>query len=99
MPDITFELVYAQAHKQQLISLDLPAGTTAREAVLIALEEGLLSLSEADAAIEPTQLPIGVFAEKIADDYILESGDRLEIYRPLVRDPMERRRKVARESG
>ncbi len=99
MSDITFQVVYAQAHAQQLISLNLPAGTTARQALLHTLEHGLVTLETADAGLDPMDLPLGVFAERVADDHVLCSGERLEIYRPLLRDPMERRRRVAKESG
>jgi len=40
-------------------------------------------------------LSIGVFSQKVAHDYLLEEGDRLEIYRPLTADPKEVRRQLA----
>lgn len=98
MSDITLQVVYAQAHAQQLISLTLPEGTSARQALLLTLEQGLVALNASDANLDPMDLPLGVFAERVPDDYVLGAGDRLEIYRPLVRDPKERRRHVARES-
>ncbi len=99
MSDVICEVVYAQAHDQQLVALNLPENTTARQALLHTLEQGLVTLSVCDAALDPMDLPLGVFAERVPDDYVLCGGDRLEIYRPLVRDPKERRRNVARESG
>ena len=38
---------------------------------------------------------IGVFGKAITDDYVLEAGDRIEIYRPLIADPKEVRRQRA----
>ncbi len=42
--------------------------------------------------------PMGVFSQKIADPehYILQDGDRLELYQPLILTPMEVRRARAR---
>jgi putative ubiquitin-RnfH superfamily antitoxin RatB of RatAB toxin-antitoxin module len=38
-----------------------------------------------------------VFAKKVPADRVLEEGDRVELYRPLILDPMEaRRRRAAR---
>jgi len=44
---------------------------------------------------EIDSLSIGVYAEKIDLDYLLEEGDRVEIYRPLTADPKEVRRQLA----
>jgi len=42
-----------------------------------------------------SELTIGVYADKIELDYLLEEGDRVEIYRPLTADPKEVRRQLA----
>jgi putative ubiquitin-RnfH superfamily antitoxin RatB of RatAB toxin-antitoxin module len=39
---------------------------------------------------------LGIFSRRVAADYPVEPGDRVEIYRPLDLDPMEARRKRAR---
>ena len=36
-----------------------------------------------------------MYADKIEPDYLLEQGDRVEIYRPLLADPKEVRRQLA----
>lgn len=38
---------------------------------------------------------LGVFGKAIAEDYELQEGDRIEIYRPLIADPKEIRRQRA----
>jgi putative ubiquitin-RnfH superfamily antitoxin RatB of RatAB toxin-antitoxin module len=38
-----------------------------------------------------------VFGKQVQDSYVLKSGDRLEIYRPLINDPRETRRRLAAE--
>jgi putative ubiquitin-RnfH superfamily antitoxin RatB of RatAB toxin-antitoxin module len=41
---------------------------------------------------------VGVFSRKVTMEHRLEDGDRVEIYRPLIADPKESRRKRA-EAG
>ena len=40
---------------------------------------------------------VGVFGKRVAPDARLADGDRVEIYRPLLLDPKERRRERARK--
>jgi putative ubiquitin-RnfH superfamily antitoxin RatB of RatAB toxin-antitoxin module len=40
---------------------------------------------------------LGVFSRKKPLEYVLKEGDRIEIYRPLLADPKEIRRKRAAE--
>lgn len=86
---IRVEVAYATPERQQLIELEVPAGTTAGEAVRLS------GLHEAHPDLDTGN--IGVFGEHVAPDYPLQAGDRVEIYRPLVADPKEVRRKLARQ--
>ncbi len=45
-------------------------------------------------AVDPARL--GIFARKVAPGQLVRDGDRIEIYRPLVLDPMESRRRRSR---
>lgn len=45
---------------------------------------------------ELADAPFGVFSTRVTPDTVLKPGDRLEIYRPLTRDPKERRRQRAK---
>lgn len=94
---ITIEVMLAMPLVQYRQELHVPAGITARDAVKLALECGLLPLG-ADIDINPVSAPLGVFAEKVEEDYPCRDGDRVEIYRPLQQDPMELRRQRARQS-
>ena len=94
---ISIEVVYAQADEQQLITLSVDDGTQARAALLYVLKHSLLTLAASEASLAPHEMPIGVYGLIVNDDYVLKEGDRLEIYRPLLQDPMERRRRVARQ--
>ncbi len=95
-PLISIEVVYAEADQQQLISLSVNAGTSARQVLRYVLKQNLIVLNAADETrFDMDTLPIGVYGQIVADDYRLREGERLELYRPLLQDPMERRRKVA----
>lgn len=87
---IAVEVVYALPERQTLLALHVPVGTTAQEAV--ALSGLLRQYPELDLA----QHKLGLFGKVSAADTVLREGDRVEIYRPLLADPKEvRRRRVA----
>ena len=76
------EVVYARPEGAQVMSLELPAGARLRDAV-----------SASGFNIE--NHAVGVFGKRVALDHPLADGDRVEIYRPLVIDPKEARRRRA----
>lgn len=83
------EVAYALREEQLLVALEVDEGTSVREAIE---RSGIL------ARVPGTGFPegrVGVFGKAAKPDTILRDGDRVEIYRPLVVDPREgRRRKV-----
>ena len=95
---VNIEVVYALADEQQLIQLTVEPGTGAREALILVLAQNLVTLTDTDARRTPNVMALGVYGLIVADDYVMQEGDRLEIYRPLLQDPMERRRQVARQA-
>ncbi|MEO8810612.1 MAG: RnfH family protein [Rhodanobacter sp.] len=89
--DITVEIIHAgAAGRIERRSIELPKGCTVMQAV------GACGIAASlpDGAIDPARL--GVFGCKVAPDHLLLDGDRVEIYRPLVLDPMEARRRRSR---
>ena len=90
-PELQVEVVYATADCQAVKSVRLPAGSHVAEAIAAS---GLLAeFPEIDLGVNR----IGVHAEPVELDTVLEDGDRVEIYRPLLADPKEtRRRRAAR---
>ena len=84
---ISVEVVYALPQRQERVSLILPPGSTALDAVQAS---GLLR-----------QLPreefgrIGVWGRPVTPETPLRDRDRVEIYRPLIADPKESRRERA----
>lgn len=80
------EVVYAETERQDLISLPLREGMTAREAVELS---GLLAVHP-EIACAP--LVLGIYGTRVELDYLLAAGDRVEICRPLEADPRQMRR-------
>mgnify|MGYP001492356450 CR=1 FL=1 len=88
---ITVEVAYALAHKQKIVQMQVAQGTSARDA---ALRSGL-DIDFPDIDLQGS--PLGVFGKTIArpEEHILQAGDRVEIYRPLLADPKEVRKQRA----
>ncbi|WP_432720574.1 RnfH family protein [Jeongeupia wiesaeckerbachi] len=87
---ISVEVVFATPDKQKLVTVRLPPGATAEAAIV---QSGLL---DEFAEIDLTQNKVGIFGKAIKLDAVLRDRDRVEIYRPLIADPKEvRRRRVA----
>ncbi|SEI81107.1 hypothetical protein SAMN04244579_02105 [Azotobacter beijerinckii] len=92
---IAVEVVYALADRQKLVGLSVPRGTTVREAALrSALDRDFPGLDLASA-------PLGVFGKAVArpEERMLEEGERVEIYRPLIADPKEVRKQRAAKAA
>lgn len=96
---ITVEVVYGLPEKQKLLKLDVAIGTTAYQAVE---QSGILqSFPEIDLA----NCKMGIFSQVLGTKglpepnvYLLQNRDRVEIYRPLIADPKEVRRRRAEEA-
>jgi len=78
---IRVEVVYARREGTDVVTVQLPAGATVRDAV-------------AAAGIADSRA-LGIFGKRVRADAPLADGDRVEIYRPLLLDPKERRRQRA----
>lgn len=83
------EVVYALPEEQVLITLDVDQGTTVEQAVKLS---GIL---EKFPDIDLTKNKVGIFGKATKSDQELRDKDRVEIYRPLIADPKESRRKRA----
>jgi putative ubiquitin-RnfH superfamily antitoxin RatB of RatAB toxin-antitoxin module len=89
-PAVTVEVAYADATRQIVRRLQLRAGSTVMEAIAAAGLDGIVP----PGGIDPARL--GIFSRRVSADQVLCHGDRVEIYRPLMLDPMEARRQRAR---
>jgi putative ubiquitin-RnfH superfamily antitoxin RatB of RatAB toxin-antitoxin module len=89
-PPIAIEVAYALPDRQAILRITVPPGTTALQAIEMS------GIRQRFAGIE-AQPTVGIFSHKVGLDYIMQEGDRLEIYRPLLADPKEVRRRKAEE--
>ena len=84
---LEIEIVYGLPDRQYLRAMQVQEGTTARQAVLQSgLKQEIPNLDLATA-------PLGIFGKRVKDDALLRTRDRIEIYRPLLIDPKEARRR------
>lgn len=80
---------YATPRQEFLQALAVDPGTTIGQAIEAS---GVLA---AFPDINLVTQPVGIFAKKKTLDTVLRARDRIEIYRPLVADPKDSRRKRA----
>lgn len=91
---IEIVVCYATSHKEFLHPMRVAPGTTIGQAIEMS---GVL---EAYPDINLATQPVGIFAKKKTLDTLLRERDRIEIYRPLLADPKDSRRKrAAKKSG
>jgi len=86
---IRVTVCYATARDEFLRPLEVAPGTTIGAAIEMS---GVL---EAHPEINLSTQPVGIYARKKSLDTELRERDRIEIYRPLVADPKDSRRKRA----
>lgn len=88
---IRVEVAYATPERQPVYVLAVAPGTTLEQAVRAS---GVL---RDFPEIELQRNRVGVFGKLAHVDRVLQDGDRVEIYRPLIGDPKEIRRRRAAE--
>ncbi len=97
---IAVEVAYATPTRQRIISLRVESGTTAKAAVLAS---GILDeFPEIDVDAQPMGIfskPLNGKGRPLPDHYVLEAGDRVEIYRPLQIDPKQARLARAKDKS
>jgi hypothetical protein len=89
---IQVEVVYALPHDQRVIALVVEEHTTVEE---IIMRSGII---ENYPEIDLTKNKVGVFGRNVKLDATVRNKDRIEIYRPLIADPKEIRRKRAEQA-
>ena len=83
------EVAYAEPGQQWVLGIDIAAGSTLEQAIRAS---GIL---DAFPDIDLARNRVGIFGKVCSLQQPLQQGDRVEIYRPLAMDPMERRRQRA----
>ena len=87
--NVNVEVVYAQSRQVHVIALAVTAGSTLEQAIRTS---GILErCQEIDLSVHK----VGVFSKLRQLNSQIQDGDRIEIYRPLVADPKEARRRRA----
>ena len=93
---VQVEVVYGLPDKQELLSFAVNDGTTVEQAIH---ESGIsAAFPEIDLSIHK----VGIWNKVVKLSYVLQDLDRIEIYRPLIADPKEvrkRRAEKAKEEG
>jgi len=83
------EVVYALPDRQVMKRLNVTKGTTAENAIV---QSGILEMFP---EIDLTRNRYGIFGKLIKKGTVLHHRDRVEIYRPLIIEPKDARRRRA----
>lgn len=88
---IQVEVAYALPDEQKIVAIGVENGTTAYQAVELS---GIVDLFP---EIDLSAVKMGIFGKVVAkpQEQVLQAGDRVEIYRPLIVDPKESRKERA----
>jgi putative ubiquitin-RnfH superfamily antitoxin RatB of RatAB toxin-antitoxin module len=84
------EVVYVEPEFEFVESLEVSSEATVHDAINIS------KLLEQKVGLPITEDNIGIFGKQVSLQTILQPHDRVEIYRPLKKDPKESRRLRAR---
>lgn len=88
---IEVEVAYATPQEQCILKLRGKPGLTVLQAVQRS------KIAERFPEIDPASAKMGVFGKLAKPDAVLLDGDRVEVYRPLIADPKEARKRRAAE--
>ncbi len=89
---ISIEVTYALPDKQTLLQLNVDADTTVEQAIK---QCGIITAHpEIDLEINK----VGIWSKTCKLDVVLKDMDRIEIYRPLIADPKEVRKRRAEKA-
>lgn len=86
------EVAYALPEKQKIITVNVPVGCTLLEAVKCS------KIVDYFPQIDLDNDKMGLFGKAASKDQVLKANDRVEIYRPLLIDPKEVRKKRAEKA-
>jgi len=89
---IQVEVVYGLPHKQKLLSVPVNMGATVEDVII---DSGILALF---SEIDLTENKVGIWNKAVKLSQIVEDLDRIEIYRPLLADPKEVRKRRAEKA-
>ena len=88
---INVEVAYAEPDRQMILPVNVDVGTTVGGAIV---QSGIM-MKFPDLDVENSD--VGIFGKATKMTAVLKDAERVEIYRPLIADPKEVRRKRAAE--
>jgi len=83
------EVAYALPEEQVIISIKVPTKSDVKQAIKKS------GIQKKFPNIDLSKNKVGIFGKKTTLNHPLKNRDRIEIYRPLILDPKEMRRKRA----
>lgn len=91
MAKICIEVAYGESHRQRIIALEVEAGTSLYDAVLLS------DIAKEFVELDLSNTPMGIFSKLCANpkQQAVQDGQRIELYRPLQIDPKQARIKRA----
>ena len=90
---IAIEVVYALPDQQHVIALRVPRGTCTAMAIRLS------GIAARHPEIETVEIRVGIYGRVVTPETVMQDGDRVEIYRPLLADPKQaRRRRASRQA-
>jgi putative ubiquitin-RnfH superfamily antitoxin RatB of RatAB toxin-antitoxin module len=90
---ITVHVCHAHPGGTFLRTLTVEQGTTIEQAIMLS------GVTREVAGIDLAAQPVGLYGKKYPLETVLRAHDRVEIYRPLVADPKESRRRRAEKKA
>lgn len=91
--NISVEVAYALPEKQYLRKVSLNEGATVEDAVYAS------GIPELRTEIDLAKNKVGIYSRTVKLKDVVQDGDRVEIYRPLIADPKELRRQRAERAA
>jgi hypothetical protein len=89
---LTIEVAYALPAQQSLLTLAVMPGSTVQQVI----EQS--GIRQQYPEIDLTSHKVGVWSRPVKLDEQVKDGDRIEIYRPLIADPKDLRRRRAEKA-
>ena len=89
---VDVEVVYALPHRARIVAVRVAAGTS----VAAAIRQS--EIESAFPEIDLARAKLGIHGRRVGPEDVVKSGDRIEIYRPLLADPKAVRRERAKSS-
>lgn len=89
---ITVEVAYALPQRQSLLTVSVNRHSTVQQVIE---QSGILQQYD---DIDLEQQKVGIWSRPVKLDEVVKAGDRIEIYRPLIADPKDLRRRRAEKA-